>query len=96
MTALHWAFIIDMPVFLGVRSFENSRLWVSSDQNVLLHPSIGFSMEGVCEQMSVPLSYDDGINLRPRKCSNVEAYVACAIRCEYVHFIDAFFYVLVG
>ena len=33
----------------------------------------------VCQQMSVPLTYDDGINLLPKDCVQDEAFFACSI-----------------
>ena len=32
---------------------------------------------GACRQMSVPLTYDDGVNLRRRNCENDKAYFMC-------------------
>ena len=33
----------------------------------------------VCQQMSLPLTYDDGINLLPKRCKDDEAYFACEV-----------------
>ena len=37
------------------------------------------SPQSVCQQMSLPLTYDDGINLLPKRCDQDEAYFACDI-----------------
>ena len=37
------------------------------------------SNQSVCQQMSLPLTYDDGINLFPKSCDQDEAYFACDI-----------------
>ena len=36
----------------------------------------------VCQQMTWPLTYDDGINLRGKFCLD-EAYFMCQIKCEF-------------
>jgi len=40
------------------------------------------SEQSVCEQMSIPLTYDDGISLLPKRCDR-EAYYACDIPRKY-------------
>ena len=37
------------------------------------------SDQSVCQRMSLPLTYDDGINLLPKRCDQDEAYFACDI-----------------
>ena len=37
------------------------------------------SNQSVCQQMSLPLTYDDGINLLPQRCDQDEAYFACHV-----------------
>ena len=32
--------------------------------------------------MSTPLTYDDGINLLPKRCDQHEAYFACTVPCK--------------
>ena len=39
------------------------------------------SNSSVCQQMSLPLTYDDGINLLPKHCDDDEAYFACEVQC---------------
>ena len=33
----------------------------------------------ICQQMSIPLTYGNGINLLPKRCDQDEAYFACSI-----------------
>ena len=50
------------------------------------------SNQTVCQQMSLPLTYDDGINLLPKHCDQDEAYYACDIPCKLlVRFIKTKF-----
>jgi len=79
-------FEIDISVHLGARSIEGTKYWVTSEQNAILHPNIKLSRPDICEQLYLPLTYDDGINVRQTTCTNMEAHVACAVRCEYVLF----------
>ena len=44
------------------------------------------SNRSVCQQMSLPLTYDDGISLLPKRCDQDESYFACDIPCK-LHFI---------
>ena len=37
------------------------------------------SDQSACQQMSLPLTYDDGINLLPKRCDQDEAYFACDV-----------------
>ena len=40
--------------------------------------------------MSLPLTYDDGTNLLPKRCDQDEAYFACELTSEYNLTCDAF------
>ena len=46
--------------------------------NNTLYP---LSDPSVCEQMSWPLTYDDGINLRAKPCEE-ESHFVCEIQCK--------------
>ena len=37
-----------------------------------------------CVLMSFPLTYDDGINLLPKRCDQDEAYFACNVPCKFL------------
>ena len=38
--------------------------------------------ESNCQQMTWPLTYDDGINLHEKTC-NEEAYFLCRFKCKF-------------
>ena len=40
------------------------------------------SDQSVCQQMSLALTYDDGINLLPKRCDQDEAYFGCGVHCN--------------
>ena len=40
------------------------------------------SNSSACQQMTWPLTYDDGINLREKLCTE-ESYFLCQIKCKY-------------
>ena len=40
------------------------------------------SNESVCQEMTWPLTYDDGINLRSKKCESGMAHYFCEIKCK--------------
>ena len=40
------------------------------------------SNKTVCQQMTWPFTYTDGINLRPKKCEE-KSYFACLLQCKY-------------
>ena len=48
------------------------------------------SNQSICQQMSLPLTYDDGINLLPKRCDQDEAYFVCEspskIQCIFTLF----------
>ena len=46
------------------------------------------SDQSVCQQMSVPLTYDDGISLLTKRCDKDEAYFACDIPCKLLCIFD--------
>ena len=48
------------------------------------------SDSSVCQQMSLPLTYDNGINLLPKRCDDDEAYFACEVPCEILTFVLLF------
>ena len=40
------------------------------------------SNQSICQQMTMPLTYDDGINLLPKPCDQDEAYFTCDVSCK--------------
>ena len=45
-------------------------------------PTYPPSNQSVCQQMSLPLTYDDGNNLLPKRCNQEKAYFACDLPCK--------------
>ena len=40
------------------------------------------SNKSVCQEMTWPLTYDDGINLRPKACESGMSHYVCEIKCK--------------
>ena len=36
----------------------------------------------VCQQMTWPFTYTDGINLRPKQCEDETSYFLCSLKCN--------------
>ena len=53
--------------------FRDGETMIASDSNYTL------SNTSICQQMTWPLTYDDGINLHPKLCSD-EAFYICQIK----------------
>ena len=72
----------DISVFIGARSDLNQSdcFWNDgSSYNVL--PRLR-SNSYVCQQMTWPLSYDDGINLRRKECGSGISHYVCKAKCN--------------
>ena len=71
----------DISVFTGARSDVNQSDWFWDNDNTMITADDNYppSDTSVCEQMTWPLTYDDGINLHPKLCSD-EAYYICQIK----------------
>ena len=39
--------------------------------------------KAVCQQMTWPLTYTDGINLRPKPCEDKKSYFVCLLNCTF-------------
>ena len=70
---------IDITVFIGTRSIANQIAWFWENGTMLNDSRYPLSDQSVCQQMSLPLTYDDGINLLPKSCDQDEAYFICSI-----------------
>ena len=57
---------------------------MASDMN---YPTANAS---VCQQMTWPLTYRDGINLREKTC-DIEAYFMCQVACKFLFVICTYF-----
>ena len=74
--------ILDISVFSGARSDVNQSNWFWENRTMVDDSNYPTSDPSVCQQMSLPLTYDDGINLLPKDCENDEAHYVCEIPCK--------------
>ena len=73
---------IDISIFIGARSDVNESNWFWNNGKKINDPDFPPSDPSVCQQMTWPLSYEDGINLRPKRCDQGESYYVCDIKCK--------------
>ena len=71
-------------MFLGAQSNVGQTNWFWENGTVVNDSRYPLSNQSVCQQMSVPLTYEDGINLLPKRCDKDAAYFACDIPRKYV------------
>ena len=76
------AFIVDISVFVGGRSQIDENVWKSSDGSKIENKKYPPGDKSICQQMTWPLTYNDGVNLRSMKC-NQEAYFICQTKCKF-------------
>ena len=63
-------------MFIGARSDDGQLHWTWNNGTMVAGASnFPSSNTSVCEQMTWPLTYDDGINLRAKDCSEEDNYV---------------------
>ena len=55
--------------------------WFWSNGTIITDANYLSSNSSVCQQMTWPLTYRDGINLRGKFCED-EAYFMCQIKCK--------------
>ena len=77
--SIEFVLFADFSVFLGARSNVGHENWIWENGTMVNNSRHPLSDQSVCQQMSVPLTYDDGINLLPKRCDQDEAYFACDI-----------------
>ena len=64
-------------MFIGARSNVGQTNWFWENGTIVDDERYPPSDQSVCQQISLVLTYDDGINLLPRSCDQDEAYFAC-------------------
>ena len=74
----------DVSLFLGARSRIGQTNWFWENGTMVNDERYPPSDQSICQQMSVPLTYDDGINLMPKRCDQDEAYFACEVKCKAI------------
>ena len=80
--SLYHAFIVDISLFVGGRSQINENVWKNSDGSKIENKKYPPGDELICQQMTWPLTYNDGVNLRSMKC-NQKAYFICQTKCKF-------------
>ena len=63
-------------MFIGARSNVDQINWFWENGTMVDDSRYPPSNQFVCQQMSLPLTYNDGINLLPKRCDQDEAYFA--------------------
>ena len=74
--------LTDISIFLGARSNVSQTNWLWENGTIVNDSRYPPSNQSVCQQMSMPLTYDDGVNLLPKRCNEDEAFYACSITCK--------------
>ena len=75
---LHLLAFIDVSVFTGARSDVNQVNWFWNNGTMVANTTnYPASNASVCEQMTWPLTYDDGINLRAKECKSGLSHHVC-------------------
>ena len=74
--------LIDISVFIGARSNLGATTWVWNNGTTVVESTYGTTPLNVCQQMSVPLTYENGINMLPKNCDSDEAYFICETKPE--------------
>jgi len=75
----------DVSLFLGLYSNSGYTNWFWENGTMVTESNNDYPRSdlSICEQMSVPLTYYDGINLLPKLCDQ-EAYFACEVECKTI------------
>ena len=71
----------DIGVFIGARSDVNQSEWFWNNDTRITNSVYLTSNTSTCQQMSWPLTYDNGINLHRKFCDE-EAYFVCQSKCK--------------
>ena len=75
----HFTSIVDISVFIGARSHYGQLHWTWNN-GTMVADARNFPPPdtSVCQEMTWPLTYDDGINLRAEDCAE-EAHYVCRV-----------------
>jgi len=72
-------FLLDISLLFGAQSNFGKGEWFWENETEIEDSNYPPSNTSVCQQMSLSLTYDDGIKLLPKRCFNEEAYFACEV-----------------
>ena len=56
--------------------------WLWNNGSIINTSDFPQSNSSVCQEMTWPLTYDDGINLHPKQCGTESHYI-CQYKCKY-------------
>ena len=76
-------FSSDISVFIGARSDVNQTKWYWNNITEVNNTMFPESNSSVCQQMTWPLTYNDGINLRPKQCETGMSHYVCQVLCKF-------------
>jgi len=65
-------------MFLGAHSNISQTNWYWENGTMVNNANYPTPDPSICQLMSLPITYDDGINLLPKRCDE-ESYFACEI-----------------
>ena len=74
--------ILDISVAVGARSDVGESDWFWKNGTMINDTGFPTSDPSVCQQMTWPLTYRDGVNLRPKPC-NKHSFFLCQVKCKY-------------
>ena len=72
---------IDISVFTGARSNASSSGWIWNNGTMVDNKNFPCK-KNICQQMTWPFTYSDGINLRPKKCKEKSHFI-CSLPCKF-------------
>ena len=73
---------IDISIFTGARSNATSLSWFWNNGTMVKDSNFQTPKKETCQQMTWPLTYTNGINLRPKKCKEKSHFI-CLLPCKY-------------
>ena len=77
---------LDISIFIGARSDVGRSDWSWYNGLTISNPDFPPANSSICQDMTWPLSYDDGINLHPKPCESGRSYFVCQRKCKNLTF----------
>ena len=74
--------LIDISIFIGARSMVSSSSWSWNNKTMINDSNFQPSKKSACQQMTWPLTFTDGINMRPKQCEPGKSYFVCSFECK--------------
>ena len=76
-------FILDVSIFIGAKSSIGQSSWFWNNGTIINNPNFPSPSSSVCQVMTWPLTYTDGINLLPKNCQSGKSYYVAKLKCKY-------------